>query len=65
MYIPIFITTILALGGITRAINTDRKNCESGPWVSPAFTGVAWAGTPDEAKFCEAGHVDGDFLTGT
>jgi hypothetical protein len=65
MYISVFATTVLSLAGIARAVNTEPKSCENGPWVAPALAGISFENAPADTHFCEGGHADGDVLTGT
>ncbi|KAF2684117.1 hypothetical protein K458DRAFT_389331 [Lentithecium fluviatile CBS 122367] len=63
MYISFFATAALILTGVARAVDTNRKSCDNGPWVAPTFAGEDWK-APDYQRFCEAGLSDGDVLTG-
>jgi hypothetical protein len=65
MFVPVFATAILSLGSIARAVAVDKKFCEGGPWMSPTKAGMPWESTPEGHYFCEAGHTDGNVLTGT
>ncbi|KAF1963404.1 hypothetical protein CC80DRAFT_4873 [Byssothecium circinans] len=64
MFLSIFATAVLSLSGIAKAVAVDKSGCQTGPWIPPTKAGVPWENSPDSHYFCEAGHVDGDVLTG-
>jgi hypothetical protein len=65
MYMSVFATAILSLAGIARAVNTEQRSCEGGPWIAPAKAGLPFESTNESHNFCEGGHADGDVMTGT